>query len=101
MKLIIDIPKSDYVNIKRYCDGLPDFVPCDLERTCIAKGVPLEDIKTAADETVLYKTVKELLDDIVESDREYGYLHFCYVAEKAEDILKLIEMEEEKNDKTK
>ena len=54
-----------------------------------------------ANENGLYNEVKELLGDIVESDRDYGYLHFCYVAEKASDILKLIKMEGEKNDKTK
>lgn len=45
MKLIIDIPKSEYMEIKRYYDSLPEYSTVEAETYYIAHGTPLDDVK--------------------------------------------------------
>lgn len=40
----------------------------------------------------LYKAVEEILDNIVEENRDFSYAHFSLITEWCCDILKLIEL---------
>ena len=57
----------------------------------------LSDIRKKIDTKGMYKTVEEVLDEIVEDSIHYGYDHYSFVAEKANDILKIVELVEQKN----
>lgn len=45
MKLIIDIPKNEYMKIKRYYDSLPEYSTVEAETYYIAHGTPLDEVK--------------------------------------------------------
>lgn len=46
----------------------------------------------------LYKSVEDILDDIIDENRNFNYAHFSLMAEWCRDILKLIEMSEKESD---
>ena len=46
MKLIIDIPKSEYMKIKRYYDSLPEYSTVEAETFYIAHGTPLDSVES-------------------------------------------------------
>lgn len=45
MKLIIDIPKNEYMKIKRYYDSLPEYSTVEAEMYYIAHGTSLDSVK--------------------------------------------------------
>jgi len=65
---------------------------CDLKE--YTKEEYEADMKAKLKELGLYKAVEEILDDIVDENRGFGYAHFGLITEWACDILKLIELAE-------
>lgn len=55
MKLIIDIPESEYMEIKRYYDNLPMYSTVEAELYYIAHGTPLYNNYTVSNEFVDYQ----------------------------------------------
>lgn len=81
MKLIIDIPKSEYMEIKRYYDSLPEYSTVEAETYYIAHGTPLDDVKAEISrkansgqwsEAVVYGMAKAIaiLDNIGKAESE-------------------------------
>lgn len=52
------------------------------------------DMRQELTEKGLYKAVKDILDDMMEANNYFGYIHFATMSEFACDILKLIELSE-------
>lgn len=50
------------------------------------------DMKAKLTELGLYKAVEEILDELVDENRNFSYVHFSLMTEWACDILKLIEL---------
>jgi hypothetical protein len=50
------------------------------------------DMRQKLTEKGLYKAVKDILGDMIEENRYFGYIHFAMMSEFACDILKLIEL---------
>ena len=83
MKLIIDIPKSEYTKIKKYYDSLPEYSTVEAETYYIAHGTPLDDVKAeleqikshsarfrTSDGSVVYvdsHNILEVLDNILDN----------------------------------
>lgn len=53
MKLIIDIPESEYTEIKRYYDNLPMYSTVEAELYYIAHGTPIDDVRAEIDQLPL------------------------------------------------
>ena len=81
MKLIIDIPKREYMGIKRYYDSLPEYSTVEAETYYIAHGTPLDDVKAKISrkansgqwsEAVVYGMAKAIaiLDNIGKAESE-------------------------------
>ena len=72
MKLIIDIPESEYMEIKRYYDNLPMYSTVEAELYYIAHGTPLNSVKAEiqAKEMIETEVAKEFynmaLDDVID-----------------------------------
>lgn len=69
---------------------------CDLKE--YTKEEYEADMRQKLAEKGLYKAVEEILDDVVDANRNYSYAHFALMTDWACDILKLIELKEGKND---
>lgn len=96
MKLIIDIPKSEYMEIKRYYDSLPEYSTVEAETYYIAHGTPFEDVKA---EIAKCKTRHEM--QLSERDEKGKLLIsdvFCDVTKIFNNIGKA-ESEEKPNDR--
>ena len=80
MKLIIDIPKSEYMKIKKYYDSLPEYSTVEAEMYYIAHGTPLDSVKAKVDQLPLVLLagnyhidkdyVMDILDNIGEAESE-------------------------------
>lgn len=60
-----------------------------------------QELKNKLKEKGLYDSVEDILNEIVDSNRGFGYLHFALMAELSCDILKLIELSEVRNETTR
>lgn len=80
MKLIIEIPKSEYTEIKRYYDSLPEYSTVEAETYYIAHGTPFDDVRAEIENaTTLHmgmvgyveaEKVIDILDNIGKAESE-------------------------------
>jgi len=75
MKLIIDIPRSEYMEIKRYYDSLPEYSTVEAETYYIAPGTPLDDVKA----------------EIVALPKTYPFVNHIDTYVKEDDVLQILD----------